>query len=70
MGSDESDDNEQESNCVIDQNRNTVRFKGNIDEGHDVLDVVTNLEEMNICIFIKYIEVQEILLFIIFQLLG
>ena len=76
MGNDESDDNEQESNCVIDQNRNTVRFKGkqgegNIDEGHDGLDVVTNLEEkMNICIFKKYIEVQDILLFIIFQLLG
>ena len=28
LGSDESDDNEQESNCVIDQNRNAVRFKG------------------------------------------
>ena len=28
MGNDESDDNEQESNCVIDQNRNAVRFKG------------------------------------------
>ena len=41
MGSDESDDNEQESNCVIDHNRNAVRFKGklemgDIDEGHDV----------------------------------
>ena len=44
--------------------------EGNIDEGHDGLDVVTNLEEMNICIFDKYIEVQDILLFIIFQLLG
>ena len=28
MDSDESDDNEQESNCVIDQSRNAVRFKG------------------------------------------
>ena len=28
LGNDESDDNEQESNCVIDQNRNAVRFKG------------------------------------------
>ena len=41
LGNDESDDNEQESNCVIDQNRNAVRFKGKlemgyIDEGHDV----------------------------------
>ena len=28
MGNDESDYNEQESICVIDQNRNAVRFKG------------------------------------------
>ena len=28
LGNDESDDNEQESNCVIDQDRNAVRFKG------------------------------------------
>ena len=28
LDSDESDDNEQESNCIIDQNRNAVRFKG------------------------------------------
>ena len=28
LGNDESDHNEQESNCVIDQNRNDVRFKG------------------------------------------
>ena len=34
---------------------------GYIDEGHDVQDVVTNLEEMNICIFNKYIEIQDIL---------
>ena len=27
MGNDESDDIEQESNCVIDQKRNAVRFK-------------------------------------------
>ena len=28
LGNDESDDNEQESNCVIDQYRYAVRFKG------------------------------------------
>ena len=28
LGNDESDDNEQGSNCVIDQDRNAVRFKG------------------------------------------